>query len=229
MMYIRLILAVVGALIVLAAVGHLTATSGGILAPIDAGWATLLAGLAALCAGVFAYRGAMAAAKAARAREVETDERRRQNLYLKAEHMAFNLTEVSKLSLRAAQLEFSVIVEGTPVASARSAEELRIQRPTQLRGLWNNLSDFVTADGAISEIIRITKNFDLADAYLSGVTQVLDGGQSPLAKYYSEIKDSAFILRQMMATLTETIREERGDRGYLLYGDPVDWNEENET
>ncbi|MEJ0046202.1 MAG: hypothetical protein WDN04_08855 [Rhodospirillales bacterium] len=188
--------------------------------PLDAGWATLIAGFAALLAGVLAYKGAMVASRDATRRANEDDERRRRNLYLKAEHMAYNLTELSKLALYAAQLEFSAIRNDIPVPGTRPAEELRVQRPAELSELWNSLSDFAAAPGAIRQIRDITRNFDATEAYLSQIKVVPDSGQSPLAAHYIAIREAAFLLGDIMAGLTEPYSRDLEDRGERLYGSP---------
>jgi hypothetical protein len=159
-----------------------------------------------------------------RSRARKADDERRVNLYLKAEHMARNLTEISQLSLLAAQLEFSKIIDGRPVKGTRSSDDLTVKRPEQLSELWNNLSDFVSAPGAINEIRDITRNFDAAEAYLARVKEVPDSGESPLAGYYGAIKDSAFVLGEIMSSFTKTYSKEVDGRGEMLYGTPDDFD-----
>jgi hypothetical protein len=77
--------------------------------PLDPGWATLLAGIFALIAGYLVYRAAMSSRNDARRRERDEERRRKLNLFLKAEHMAYILMQVAPLGLRAARLLFSKI------------------------------------------------------------------------------------------------------------------------
>jgi hypothetical protein len=189
--------------------------------PLDPGWAALLAGILALIAGYFVYRAAMFSRTDAQRREREDERRRKLNLFLKAEHMAYILMQVAPLGLKAAQLSFSVETpDGQSGSGFMSAVELRVPRPKQLDELWENLSEF--PPNAIYEIRSITKYFDCAIEYLRNTKLVPDGMQSPLVDYYSSIVDSARVLDAVMAD-TELIRAyciANPDRNRILYGDP---------
>jgi hypothetical protein len=193
------------------------------LPPLDPGWAALLAGILALIAGFLVYCSATSARRATQRREKEEDRRRKLNLFLKAEHMAYILMQVAQLGSKAAQLSFSVVTpDGKNVPGHMSAVELRVPRPKQLDELWENLSDF--PPDAICEIRSITKYFDSAEEYLKNTTLVPDGMKSPLVDYYSSIEDSARVLSVIMAdtNLIKTYCIENPDRNRILYGDPDD-------
>jgi hypothetical protein len=147
--------------------------------PLDPGWAALLAGILALIAGYFIYRAAMFSRRDVLRREREDERRRKLNLFLKAEHMAYILMQVAPLGLKAAQLTFSVVTaDGQSELGYMSAVELRVPRPKQLDELWDNLSEF--PPNAIYEIRSITQDFDCAVEYLKNTKLVPDGMQSPL-------------------------------------------------
>jgi hypothetical protein len=190
---------------------------------LDPGWASLLAGMLALIAGYLVYRSATLSRTDAQKREKEEDRRRRLNLFLKAEHMAYILMQVAPLVSTAARLSFSALTpEGEDIPGHMLAAELRIPRPKQLDDLWGNLSDF--SPDAIYEIRSITQQFDSAEEYLKRTEKVPDGMQSPLVNYYSAIVDSARVLREIMADseLIKTYCVENPDRNYRLYGEPDD-------
>lgn len=193
---------------------------------LDQGWATLLAGLLALGAGALAYVGAMASVEQGRERARQDDQRRRLNIYLKAEHMAYNLLEVAPLGHFAARLTFSkVTVEGKHALGTVPASEVSIPRPAQLDELWANLSDFPPE--AIQEIRSITRNFDAIESYLDRVKDVPDGMESPIATKYFAIRDSAFVLGRIMSRYTDDHCWEIEDRSCLIYGDPNDDDRHN--
>jgi hypothetical protein len=191
--------------------------------PLDPGWATLVAGILALFAGWLVYRAAMSSLREERKNRQDEERRRKLNLYLKAEHMAYILSEVAQVGLYAAQLVFSVVIEGQEnTTSFVPKENFLVARPKQLEELWDNLSDLPS--DAIQEIRTITRSFDAADEYLKGVKQIPDNSESPLVEYYSSILDAARVLQSIMSD-TELIKlhvVENPERDVILYGIPDD-------
>ncbi|WP_145980699.1 hypothetical protein [Magnetospirillum sp. ME-1] len=190
--------------------------------PLDQGLATLFAGILALIAGALAYRGAMASVEQAWERARNDDQRRRLNLYLKAEHMAYNLLEHHPLNQLAPRLIFSVVVEGSSIPGKVSASEISITRPPQLNELWENLSDFPPE--AIQEICSITRSFNAIESYMDSVRDVPDSMKSPIPGKYFSIRDSAFILSKIMNRHTRKHCWEIKDRDFLIHGAPNDGN-----
>jgi hypothetical protein len=128
------------------------------LPSIDPGWAAVIAGLFALFAGAGIFFAAWASRKDERERVKDETFRRKLNLFLRAQHMAYVLLKVEPVSLNAARLTFSVISsKGESVPGSVSATKIRIPRPKQLEEIWNNLSDFPPS--AIHEIRTITRAF----------------------------------------------------------------------
>lgn len=189
--------------------------------PLDQGWATLLAGLLALGAGALAYRGAMASVKQERERAHQEDQCRRLNLYLKAEHMAYNLLELSSLGQFAARLTFSFVTpEGRDIPGTIPSAEVYIPRPVQLDELWNNLADF--PGDAIHEIRLITREFDAVEEYMRTEKEIRGGSKSPIAARYHRIRESAYVLGAIMNRHTQEHCKEMEERASFLYGDPND-------
>jgi hypothetical protein len=177
--------------------------------------------LSTIIGGSFVLGGAALAWWSVQRREKEDERRRRLNLFLKAQHMTYILTQVAPLQLMAAQLSFSTLTpDGNDIPGHVPAAELRIPRPRQLDELWENLSEF-PAD-AIYEIRNMTQFFDRADEYLKNAHEVPDSMRSSLVGYYSSILDAANVLGAIMAD-TELIKSycvANSDRNRILYGDP---------
>jgi hypothetical protein len=182
--------------------------------------ATLIAGILALGAGYLVYLSAMSSENHTKERERVEEERRKLNLFLKAQHMAYILTQVVPLRLKAAQLMFSVITPDMgSIQGHRPAAELRIPRPRQLDEIWENLSEFTP--GAIYEIRLITQCFDSAEEYLKSTELIPDSNKSPLVGYYNSIFDSARVLSILMADtpLIKNYCKPVADKHSLVYGD----------
>jgi hypothetical protein len=190
---------------------------------LDVGWATLIAGIFALAAGLLVYWAAVSTLREEKRRNHEDELRRKLNLYLKAEHMAYILCEVAPLRQHAASLSFTVISDdGQPIPGEVPEASVRTPRPKQLEELWNNLSEFPA--NAIHEIREITKAFDAAEDYLNNTQMVPDDGKSPLVGYYMAISESAVVLKEIISK-TELVKSgsaEDPDRNILLYGLPDD-------
>lgn len=190
------------------------------LPSLDPGWAALIAGVLALVAGILVYQSAMLSIYETQKQEKEKSLRRKLNLFLKAQHMAFILTDVAQLKQRSAWLEFATAgPDGNEIPGHLLPEQVYIARPRQLDDLWGDLSDF--PPNAIDEIRTITRCFDSAEEYLKNTNLVPDGNQSPLISYYSSILDAARVLGTIMAE-DELIKRhciEDPDRNRILYGD----------
>lgn len=188
-------------------------------AALDPGWATVVAGFLALAGGAWAGISAWRSLTHVRKRERDEDWRRRFNLFLKAEHMAYNLTQVARLREKSAYLTFSAVTsEGKHIPSTIPAAQLHIPRPAQLAELWNYLADF--SPQAIYEIREITRHFDAAADYLGSVKDVPDGMQSPLAANYDDIFKSAVVLGEIMSEQVKKHCQEIEGRDELIYGVP---------
>ena len=186
---------------------------------LDPGWATVVAGLLALAGGAWAGISAWKSLTHALKRDKAADERRKLNLFLKAEHMAYNLTQGTPLREISGVLTFSPVTpEGTAIPRTIPATQLHIPRPAQLAELWNYLSDFPPE--AIHEIRAITRHFDAAEDYLGGVKDVPDGMRSPLVHNYNSIRNSAIVLREIMSRHVEKDCHEIENRDELIYGVP---------
>jgi hypothetical protein len=189
----------------------------------DAGWATLIAGVLALVAGALVYWAALSTLREEKRRSEEDGRRRKLNLYLTAEHMAYVLCEVAPVREHAVTLSFTLISDdGLPIPGEVPGASVRIPRPKQLEELWNNLSDF--SANIIHELREITKAFDAAEDYLENRQTVPDDGKSPLVGYYFAISDSAFILKEIVSK-TDLVKygsAKDPDRNILLHGLPDD-------
>lgn len=215
------------AIFLITVIAFIIALTGSKSGEVAGALATLIAGILALIAGVLVYLTAMSSRRDAQERERDAERRRKLNLFLKAEHMAYILIQVNQLNSKATRLMFSPVnPDGHPVHGHVSAIELRIPRPRQLDEIWEDLSD--CDPNAVHEILSITRNFDSAEEYLKRTTDVPDSNQSPLVIYYSSIVESARLLREAMLD-TELIKRhcaETPNRDRILYGDPHDWDSE---
>lgn len=101
---------------------------------LDAGWATLLAGIRALIAGILAYRAAYLTIREERRNRLDERESKILNLYIKAQCVA-HLFYGPNLNIRtnAAKISFCSVSE---------VGGFTIKRPADLDELWTNLSYF---------------------------------------------------------------------------------------